>query len=64
MTQINEIRDLFRVLQAHPGVNCLCNTKPMPRWDVHFGDLEDDRKDSMAPHITFSPQLMATDSVV
>ena len=32
-------------------------TKPIPRWDVHFGDLDDDRKDSTAPHITFSPQL-------
>ena len=32
-------------------------TKPIPRWDVHFGGLEDDREDSTAPHITFSPQM-------
>ena len=31
--------------------------KPIPRWDVHFGEIDDDRKDSTAPHITFSPQL-------
>ena len=31
--------------------------KPIPRWDVHFGGLEDDRKVSTAPHITFRPQL-------
>ena len=24
---------------------------------MHFGGLEDDRKDSTAPHITFGPQL-------
>ena len=32
-------------------------TKPIPRWDVHFGEIDDDRKDSTAPHITFGPQL-------
>ena len=32
-------------------------TKPIPRWDVHFGEIDDDRKDSTAPHITFRPQL-------
>ncbi len=32
-------------------------TKPIPRWDVHFGEIDDDRKDSKAPHITFSPLL-------
>ena len=31
--------------------------KPIPRWDVHFGEIDDDRKDSTAPHITFGPQL-------
>ena len=31
--------------------------KPIPTWDVHFGGLDDDRKDSTAPHITFRPQL-------
>ena len=31
--------------------------KPIPRWDVHFGGLEDCRKDSTAPHITVRPQL-------
>ena len=29
--------------------------KPIPKWDVHFGGLDDDRKDSTAPHITFRP---------
>ena len=29
------------------------NTKPKPRWDVHFGGLEDDGEDSSAPHVTF-----------
>ncbi len=32
-------------------------SKPIPRWDVHFGGLEDYRKDSTAPHITLRPQL-------
>ena len=31
--------------------------KRIPRWDVHFGEIDDDRKDSTAPHITFRPQL-------
>ena len=35
-----------------PGV-----TKPIPRWDVHFGEIDDDSKHSTAPHITFRPQL-------
>ena len=39
--------------------------KPIPRWDVHFWDLEDDRKDSTASHITFELQLGShRDSVV
>ena len=25
-------------------------TKPIPRWDMHFGGLKDCRKDSTAPH--------------
>ena len=32
-------------------------SKPIPRWDVHFGEIDDDRKDSTGPHITFRPQL-------
>ena len=32
----------------------MTRSKPIPRWDVHFGELDDDRKDSTAPHITFS----------
>ena len=32
-------------------------TKPIPRWDAHFGGLEDDRTDSTEPHITFRSQL-------
>ncbi len=31
--------------------------KPIPRRDVHFGEIDDDRKDSIATHITFRPQL-------
>ena len=38
--------------------------KPIPRWDVHFGGLEDDLKDSTALHLTFTSQLGATDSAV
>ena len=34
-----------------------CNTKPIPKWDVHFGGIDDDRKDATALHITFRPQL-------
>ncbi len=30
--------------------------KPIPRWDVHFGGFDEDRKDSTAPHITLRPQ--------
>ena len=30
--------------------------KPIPRWDVHFGGLEDDRKDSTEPHIVSGSQ--------
>ena len=26
---------------------------PIPRWDVHFRGLDEDRKDSSVPHITF-----------
>ena len=35
----------------------LRGTNPIPRWDVHFGGLDEDRKDSTAPHIRFRPQL-------
>ena len=34
-----------------------CRPKPIPRRDVHFGEIDDDRKASTAPHITFRPQL-------
>ena len=30
--------------------------KPKPKWDVHFGGLADDRKDSTVPRSTFGPQ--------
>ena len=32
-------------------------TKLMPRWDLHFGGPDDDRKNATAPHITFRPRL-------
>ena len=38
--------------------------KPIPRWDVHFREIDDDRKHSTAPHITFSPNWVGTDSAV
>ena len=38
------------ILRA-PGVG----PKPIPRWDVQFGGLEDHRKDSTSPHITNRP---------
>ena len=31
--------------------------KPIPRWDMHCGGIDDDRKDATALHITFRPQL-------
>ena len=40
------------------------DSKPIPRWDVHFGGLEYDLKDSTALHLTFMSQLWATDSAV
>ena len=44
-------------LPTRPSLNRRCNTKPIPRWDVHFGEIDDDSKHSTAPHITFRPQL-------
>ena len=38
--------------------------KPIPGWDVQFGELDDDRKGSTAPNITFRPQPVGTDSEV
>ena len=35
----------------------LSTSKPIPRWDVHFWSLEDNRKDSTTPHVTFKLQL-------
>ena len=40
-----------------PGWRRKLKPKPIPRWEVHFGEIDDDRKDSTAPHITFGPQL-------
>ena len=44
---------------VHPGGGTapFPRPKPIPRWDVHFGGLEDARQDSTAPHITFRDQL-------
>ena len=39
------------------GLDAVAVPKPIPRRDVHFGEIDDDRKDSTAPHITFRPQL-------
>ena len=40
-----------------PAFDVSRKSKPIPRWDVHFWGLEDDRKDSTAPHIAFKLQL-------
>ena len=40
------------------------STKPIPRWDAHFGGLEDDRKGSTGPHITFRRHWVAAGSAV
>ena len=53
-----------RLSFAYVRLTLSATAKPIPRWDVHFGGLEDDLKDSTAPHITFTPQLGATDSAV
>ena len=42
---------------AVPALPGRSPAKPIPRWDVHFGELDDDRKDSTATHITIRPQL-------
>ena len=42
---------------THLPVSLAILSKPIPRWDVHFGEIDDDRKDSTAPHITFRLQL-------
>ena len=54
----------FRLLHLIAQQTRAIGTKPIPRWDVHFGGLEDDREDSTAPHITFRPQWAATGSAV
>ena len=57
----------FARRRASPGRLCqggFCLAKPIPKWDVHFGSLEDDLKDSPAPHTTFAPQLEATGDAV
>ena len=41
----------------NPSLQRIRTTKPIPRWDVHFGGLDDDRKGSTAPHTAFRPQL-------
>ena len=43
--------------EVFEGLSDKLTVKPIPRWDVHFGGLEDDREDSTAPHITFRPQM-------
>ena len=43
--------------QARQQGNTLGPPKPIPRWGVHFGELDDDRKESTVPHITSGPQL-------
>ncbi len=60
-----EIGEVVRRWQAgNSQRNIASGTKPIPRWDVHFGGLEDDLKDSTALHLTFTSQLGATDSAV
>ena len=39
-------------------------TKPIPRWDVHFGEIDDDRKDSRHLISPLGPNWVGTDSAV
>ena len=55
--QIDEAARLALLMLAHRIPYTGPDPKPIPRWDVHFREIDDDRKDSTAPHITFRPQL-------
>ena len=43
-------------IQTEAALNFEATPKPIPRWDVHFGGLEYNLKDSAARHITFTLQ--------
>ena len=47
-----------------PFVEHLAGTKSIPRWDVHFGGLEDDRRGSTASLSPLGLNSVATDSAV
>ena len=55
---------MTRTRRGKATISPIPTAKPIPRWDVHFWGLEDDLKDSTAPHITFTPQLGATGGAV
>ena len=48
--------EISKIGVVRNAVNQVGKPKPIPRWDVHFGEIDDARKDSTAPHITFRPQ--------
>ena len=56
-------RILYPGLPLNRPDRCL-SPKPIPRWDVHFGILMRAERTATAPHLTFSPNWVATDSVV
>ena len=47
----------IKLQSLYPSIQHGPTTKPIPRWDVHLGGLEDDREDSTAPHMTFRPRI-------
>ena len=53
---VHSLDKLFR-RDCHVSTFVFLRPKPIPRWDVHFGEIDDDRKDSTAPRVTFRPQL-------
>ena len=57
-------REIPTFKQERDGRLAEQEAKPIPRWDVHFREIDDDRKHSTAPHITFSPNWVGTDSAV
>ena len=48
----------------HPSLNRRCNTKPKPRWDVHFGVLKTTDRTPQLLISPLGPNWVATDSVV
>ena len=64
LTGLVNLKELSINIDSTLPTGIFAGTKPIPRWDVHFGGLEDDLKDSTALHLTFTSQPGATDSAV